>query len=305
MNNFNLFMHGGGWAAFTFVSAIFSAAVYLINQYMKQPGLTLVFWSRISTLLALTPFFTHVTMPENPLFYGAVIVTAFSASFGDIRTFNVAARYGGGVVARTTPLIIFLTFLLWFAFEPSLFGQYARHPVNTALVLLALSGCGYFSSRLKKCDISRSAFLEMLPALLAYTVGTVFNKYAMTHGPLVGAVFGYMYVQTALVIVLTGGTILLRDRQEKMSADAAPDAARVRKMAQAAMLLAFGWIGSMIFKNSAMAFVPNPAYLSALLYTAPAFIALFYKLTGHKEEADVLSGMGVVACAALLALVTV
>ena len=301
MSGFALFMHGAGWVAFTLVSAIFSAGIYLVNQYMRQPGHALVFWSRLFTVLALTPCAAFVRMPQSPLFYAAVVATAFCAAFGDIRTFNVAARYGGGVVSRTQPLVIFMTFLLWFAFNPALFGQYARHPLHTGLVLLALGGCGFFSSRLRKCAISRRAFLEMLPALFAYTAATVLNKYAMGHGPLAGAVFGYMYMQSATVVILTGGYILLKGKRPR----AETGERRPRKMARAAAMLVFGWIGAMIFKSTAMAFVPNPAYLSALLYTAPVFIAIFYKLTGHKEEADIMSGLGLVACAALLAAATV
>ncbi len=299
MTPFAAFMHGGGWATITLASAVFSAAVYLLNQYMKQPGHMLVFWSRIATVLALAPFARHIAMPTNPLFYAAVVATAFSGGLADIRTFNVAARFGGGIIARVQPLTVFLTFLLWFAFEPSLFRQYAQTPVNTGFVLLAMGGCGYFASRLRKCAVSRRALLDMAPALLGYTVSTVLNKFAMTHAALAGAVFAYMYVQSAVVVVLAGGYILLRQKQK----DPAP--LWTRKMALTAPLLALGWICSMVLKNSAMAFVPNPAYLAALLCVTPVLIALFYKLAGHREEADVLSGMGVVACAALLALVTV
>ena len=61
----------------------------------------------------------------------------------------------------------------------------------------------------------------------------------------------------------------------------------------------------MVFKNYAMVYVPNPAYQAAIGLTAPLFVALFYLLVKHREEGDVKNGMGVVACAVLLALATV
>ena len=76
-------------------------------------------------------------------------------------------------------------------------------------------------------------------------------------------------------------------------------------MLAAVLLGGFSWICHMIYKNYSMAFVPNPSYQAAILLTAPVFIAAFYHLTKHKEEADVKSGMGIVACALLLALLTV
>jgi hypothetical protein len=54
-----------------------------------------------------------------------------------------------------------------------------------------------------------------------------------------------------------------------------------------------------------MAFTPNPGYQGAILLISPLFIAIFYHFAKHKEEADVKSGMGIVACAILLALATV
>jgi uncharacterized membrane-anchored protein len=80
---------------------------------------------------------------------------------------------------------------------------------------------------------------------------------------------------------------------------------RTRKMAVAALSVAAFWILSMAFRNYAMAYVESPSYPAALNLTAPVFIAVFYYFKKHKEEADVASGMGVVACAMLLALMTV
>ena len=78
-----------------------------------------------------------------------------------------------------------------------------------------------------------------------------------------------------------------------------------RKLAVAALLAALSWICLMVYKNYAMAFTPNPSYQVALTLTTPVFVAAFYRAVKHKEEADVASGMGIVACAVLLAAMTV
>ena len=298
--NFQDFMAGWGWVLFAVIAAVFAAGFYLINQYLRQPGHLLVFWMRFLIILFLSPFIAGMRLPEDPKFYLTILVTVFVGTFSDIRAFNAAARYGGGVVARVQPLTVWGTFLLWLAFDPALIGQYAEHPVNSAIILLALIGCVFFSMRLNKCQITRSAFIYMLPALVGYTLTNALNKYAMMQRPLEGAVYGYMYVQSFIAVVAIGLYSLL---QERRTAHKVPWARA--NMFAAALLAALTWICHMIYKNYSMAFTPNPGYQGAIILISPVFIAIFYHFAKHKEEADVKSGMGIVACAILLALATV
>jgi hypothetical protein len=296
-------MSGWGWVLFSVVSAVFGGGFYLVNQYLRQPGHLLVFWMRVIIVLCMSPFMPYVRMPDDPKFYLAVVVTVFVGTFSDIRSFNASAEYGGGVVARVQPLTVWGTFLLWFLFDPSQLGEYLNHPMNAGVILLALAGCVYFSMRLNKCEITRAAFFYMLPALLGYTLTNTLNKYAMGLGNLEGAVYGYMYAQSVIAVISIG--IYSLWRQKKLSAAPAVPTWVRREMLAASLIAAMTWICHMIYKNYAMAFTPNPSYQVAINLTTPVFIAFFYFFARHKEQADVKSGMGIVACAVLLALATV
>lgn len=293
-------MSGWGWILFSLIAAVFLAGFFLINQYLRQPGHLLVFWMRVLALLFLAPFVAHMRLPDDPRFYLAVLVTVFVGTFSDIRSFNAVTTYGGGVVARVQPLTVWGTFLLWLVFDPSLIGKYFDHPLNSAVILLALGGCVFFSMRLNRCNITRAAFIYMAPALLGYTITNALNKYAMIHGPLEGAVYGYMFAQSFIAVLAIGTYSIVHERRKKE-----PKPWANANMAVAALLAALTWICHMIYKNYSMAFTPNPGYQGAILLTAPVFIAIFYHFIGHREEADVKSGMGIVACAILLALATV
>lgn len=298
---FSTFMEGPGWIIFSLIAAFFSAVMYLVNQYLKQPGHMLVFWSRVAVIIFLTPVMTKLHLPTDWRFYAAVLATVFVGTVSDIKTFNISAKYGGGVVSRVQPLIVWGSFFLWFAFDPSLFGKYLAHPLNTLGILLALAGCVYFSQRLNRCSITRAAFIEMLPALCGYVLTTVLNKYAMGHGEVHGAVIGYMYVQSIIAVCVLGPYVAWREKGFR----AVSQKWVTKGMLAATLLMTFGWISHMVYKNYAMAFTQNPAYQAALNLTAPVFISAFYFFVKHKEEADVKSGFGIVACAVLLALLTV
>ena len=294
---FHEFMSGWGWVFASLVASVFSAGFYLVNQYMKQPGHLLVFWMRVVIVTAMTPMMIYVELPTDPRFYSAVLITVLVGTFSDIRIFNASAMYGGGVVSRVQPVTVWCAFLLWFFFDPGLLMKYAERPWNTAAILAALVGCVFFAMRLNKCEVTKSALIYTAPALAGYTLTTVLNKYAMDHGPLEGAVYGYMYVQSVIAVFLIGGYTLYRGIGPATTVSWVNT-----KMLKAVLLLSAAWLCHMIFKNYAMAFTPNPSYQAAINLSTPVFIALFYVAAKHKEEAAVWPGMGIVACAVLLAL---
>lgn len=299
MADFQTLMTTGGWAAFSVLAAVFSAAMFLVNQYLKQPGHVLIFWSRVIVLAVMSPFILHLPWPKSPLFYMIVFLSVLFGTFADIRLVNVSARYGGGVVSRLQPLIVVISFFLWFLFDPGLLEKYLAHPLQTTGIVAALLAIVYFSSRLKKCEITTAAFLLMLPALLGYSLTTVLNKYAMHQGDMTGTVFGYMYVQSFFAVLMLGGYTAWREKRKP-----AVTLWRTRAMVLAATIFAASWICHMTFKNYAMVFTPNPSYQAALNLTAPLFISLYYAATGHREESDVKSGYGMVIAAVLLSIIS-
>lgn len=308
MTGFAGMMQGGGWAAFAVVAAAFSAVFYLINQYLRQPGYLLVFWMRVLAVVALAPVIGLFTLPDDPRFYGAVALTVVFSTYGDIRTFDVSAKYGGGVVSRVQPLIVWGAFAVWFAFEPSLLGQYLGQPLRTLGICATLGGCVYFAMRMNRSPLNREAFAEMLPALGAYVMTTVLNKYALMHGPLNGAVYGYMFVQSALAVICAGGYAMWRlGNPLPLMPIAAPipDVPARAALPLAALMACAAWICHMIYKNYAMIFTGNPAYVAALGLTAPVFIAIYYRIVRHREQEETMSGYGIVVCALLLVLLTV
>ncbi len=297
------FMAGWGWVLFSLIAAVFSAGFYLVNQYLRQPGHLLVFWMRVLVVLFMSPMMMHMQLPRDPWFYVTVLGTVFVGTFADIRSFNAAAKYGGGVVSRINPAIVWGAFLLWFIFDPKLVFSYIAHPWNTLGVLAALGGCVFFSMRLNRCPITREAIVYMAPALAGYALTTVLNKFAMgLESSAESAVYGYMYIQSFFACIFIGGSVLYRSAQGK---DETLTGWANQKMLAAGLLACFTWICHMIYKNYGMVYTPNPSYLAALGLTTPVFIAIFYYFAKHKEEADVASGMGIVVCAVILALVTV
>lgn len=311
--NFGVFMQAQGWAWFSFISAVFSAGFYLVNQYWRMPGDLLVFTMRVMVVLLMTPFVIALDWPQDPRFYATVAVTVFVGTSADVRTFNASAKFGAGMVSRLMPVTVLIAFFLWFAVRPSLFFEYIASPLLTFGILVSLAACVYFSMRLNRCEVSRSAMVFMTPALAGYTVTTVLNKYAMDLGAadagFSGVVYGYMYIQSLIAIFVVGPYILWQRREKPVPLvqtvpAVSPPPTPFRPLLAASFAAAVVWVSHMVFKNFAMAYSESPSYQAAINLTAPVMIAAVYRMVGHKEETDVKAGMGIVAAALLLVVVT-
>lgn len=306
-------MQGSGWAWFSLISTVFSAGFYLVNQYWRLPGAFLVFTMRVMIVALMTPFVQDLNWPSDPAFYATVALTVAVGTSADVRTFNASAKFGAGMVSRLMPVTVLVAFFLWFAVRPSLLFEYLARPSLALGIVASLACCVYFAMRLNRCEVSRSAMLFMAPALAGYTLTTVLNKYAMDFGQgaadFSGVVIGYMYVQSLIALVLVGPYILWQRRAcVPLLAPVIPvlphAQMKLRPLLAASFAAAMVWIGHMVFKNYAMAYAESPSYQAAINLTAPVMIALVYRAVGHREETDVRAGMGIVAAALLLVVVT-
>ena len=291
-----MILSGLGWILFSVLAAVGSAGMYLVNQYARIPGVYLVITSRVLVILATLAPALYFGMPADPLFYLGVCITAVVGVAGDVRVFNVSARYGGGVTSRVMPLQVFGGFILWLAIHPEQITDYLASPARSLGVLTSLGVCVWFSTRLHKCTISKAAFAELLPAIFFYAITITFNKFAIDHASVNSGVFNYMFVQ-CLIAVPMFGLYSHCNRREHIKTSRLLTA----RVFKAGAVLFLCWTGHMIFKLYAMAWTDNPAYVAAIILTAPLFIQGYYRLTGHAEKADIGAGLGIVASAMLLA----
>jgi hypothetical protein len=270
----------------------------MINQYYKVPGHYLILWQRLFIFLCLFPFAFIIDWPVDPLFYAIIAFTAITATLGDIRFFNVTAKYGGGVVSRIQPLSVWVSFILWFAIEPQQLFNAFDQPFRMGGIILSLAGCVYFASHLRHCKISKDAFVKLSPTVIGYGLNMVLAKYVFGMAALNSGVFAYMFVQTIFAIPICA-VFLLKDQKRGISYNFP---FKNKTVIWAGFLMCLGWITHMVLKGYASVFAENPGYVSALMLTTPLWISLIYKYIGHKEETNVIHGMGVVACSILLSI---
>lgn len=292
------------WVFFAILAALAQAGTFLLNEYFKVRSIHLLFWMRLFNALMLLPAAFFIPWPSEPIFYILVLMTSIMFAYNDVMYFGLVAKVGAGVVSRIQPLEVGLTFVLWVVISPWLITSYMEEPLRALGIVAALFGSIYFSLRLRRCKISQDTFRFLLPAICIGGVGIVISSTAMQHSDYVSGVFWYAFLQSILGVIIYTVVFRIPALSDKVVHLGTSAALTDKRVIIAGLCMALGWLIHTPSKYFAISSVENPAYVTVIGLTGPFWILLIYKLIRRREEADVISGLGIVVCAILLVIFT-
>lgn len=263
------------------------SSVNQLNRHWQLPGTRLIRWRLFMPAVALLPITFFIPPPIDPVFWAATFISAAIVSMHDSTLYNVSAKYGAQVAFRLRTLILPAVFVAWLIIRPQQVQALIQSPVEAGGITACLVGATFFLMRLNKCHVTRAAFIDMIPVLIAGIVFEITNKTAMDHAVFPNNSLYYVFSLACapfLFSVLQAG-----NNRGELVRDMAGIAAQ-------GSLIGVLTIFSQAFKNIAMIYTPNPAYVTAITLTAPFWISLYLKARGEVEEADWISGSGLVIC---------
>ncbi len=283
------------WALFGLLSASLSAVMMLIQERLKVDGFAIAFWNKVACIVFMLPLALWFGLPNQPIFYALVIGQAFLWVISDVIFFNAVAKVGAGVVSRILPLSVILTFCLWFLFDPALLGVYLETPIRSALVCVTLCASVYFSMQLRDCPVSWQALRLIWFVVFAAVVGPLMFKLVAQHTDIQRGPFSYVVVEASVMVALWMIYYAIKKPLPR-TVMLSPSAIKAGFMV--------GSVSSLMVASNfaAMFYVDNPGLVPAVKFTDTLLIMLFYKATGRKETANVMAGLGIVACAAIIIL---
>ena len=142
------------WAVFGLITAIFSAAMMLMQEHYKVNGYALAFWIKVACVLVSLPFVFLNGVPDNPLFYFYLALSAVLYAISDVYFFSAIPKSSAGSVSRLVPSAGVIGFLLWFIIDPDLFFTYMESPLVSGLIFVTLCLFAFFAFKLKKCTVT-------------------------------------------------------------------------------------------------------------------------------------------------------
>lgn len=281
------------WAALGLASATLSTGVMLTQERVKLNGFVMAFWNKVACAVLMLPFVVYFGAPSNPYFYAILFGQALLWVVSDVIFFNTIGKTGAGVVSRILPASVILTFFLWFAVDPSTLDKYMETPWRSLAVVLALGASVYFVMRLKKCPVSWAAVRMIWFVIFAAVLGPMAGKLVMGQSTFAQGPFAYVFFEALAMIAIWLAYYALRRP--------VPAAEMLSPNAVKAGFIVGIFSSLMVASNvAALALVDNPGLLPAVKFTDTFLILLYYRLSGRREDSDVIAGLGIVACAAAI-----
>ncbi len=283
------------WAMFGLSAASFSAIFMLIQERLKISGFAMAFWNKAACALLTLPLALYFGFPENWIFYALVFGGGVVWMISDVQFFSAIPKVGAGTVSRVLPVTIIISFFLWFLFDPALLQKYLTTPVQSGLLIVTLCASVFFATRLRHCPISWQAVRLLWFVLLASIIAPIAIKLITQQSPSSQGPFAYIFSEATFMVM---GWYLWFLFKKPVTKEVLFDKRSIKGG------IMTGAIFSLMMSSNFMAysFIDNPALLSAVKFTDTVIILIVYKLTKRKEEADIVSGLGIVACAAVIVL---
>ena len=286
----------GAWWHYGLFSSFMAAGFLLTNQHYKLRSSTLMLWRGFGVAAVFLPFMLYAGLPTNPVFYYAVVAQGVIVSIHDRLSIESTARFGAGITSRLLPVGIWITFVLWLLMKPAYRASLIDNPEKMVAVCGALLVAVVAMFFLRKDAISKEAALFLLPCVLFFGLIDIFNKTAMdAAGDAVKGAYAYGCLMSLVVGICT---LFFRKFAEHKKV-AFMEAFQGRALKCGLILIVF-MVTAMFAKNLAMFGAANPAYVGLLALSSPLWIAVYNRLTGHRDKTNLWAGMLFVLSAALL-----
>lgn len=285
------------WWLWALCSSVLAGMMIYANQIFKMPSsLMMTYRGAVQSfiLLLLFPFFE---MPSDPWFWILGTIQGFLIAYCDKKTFLCSRLYGGEIVGSIKPYVIAFVFILWLVIRPQQMAEMLQEPKKFGLIILCLGAIVFSLRSICKGRVGKEAFLALLPALLVSVFVDTNNKYITTLGASAGlasSIFYYCWI-TAFFSGLPNLTKFLRHRDWRL--------AFAPRYIAGGFLVIFCSLGGNLFKNTAMYYAANPAYVSAVMSLYPVWIIIWNNFYYRRQNAERYPRCNFMAVGLLLAAV--
>jgi hypothetical protein len=136
-------------------------------------------------------------------------------------------------------------------------------------------------------------FRDIWFVIFAATAGPILTKMTTLYADMNEARYAYVFFQALMMMVLWLVYLFIRKPVPL-------DTFFARSTWQRGLLIGVVASGMVLAKFTSFYYVDNPAYIPAIIALDSVIILGAYKMGGRKIEGDIVSGLGIVACAAVL-----
>ena len=88
------------WPILALIYSLTCYVITLASDIFKLKGLHFLFWMRLFAMLMLSPVLFFLPLPNNPVFYFALLGTVTCFGYYDLIVANLASKNGAPITSR-------------------------------------------------------------------------------------------------------------------------------------------------------------------------------------------------------------
>ncbi|MBP1531895.1 MAG: hypothetical protein ILA52_00140, partial [Alphaproteobacteria bacterium] len=256
------------WIINGLIYGFFTAVYILFNQHFKLNGYVLGIWRGFGISILFLPALFFFPLPRDINYWLLLITQGICIDIYDSHIFFASAKFGAGPTSRFMMITVLLTTFMWWFLTPQKFIILFRQGNTLITLLLILCGFCYSYWQMLQSEVSQSAALYTLPAVISLSLMSIITKYISLQYS--SPWQGLSYYLTVSVFI-SGVYNLIMYRITAFHSISFSDIVSYKMLKIGGCLVAFSTV-LIIAKTMSLRLAPNPGYVTALLLIAPIFI---------------------------------
>lgn len=271
------------------------------NRGQKLEPLRLNFWRSIPAIICFSPALLLPNWPTDSDFYVACIIIGICSTFAQLATFHLSAKYNGRISLISTNFAMLFTYLTWIIIDPETQTKYIQlqpSAIMSAALIITAFGASFFMRQKNKQEKEGYLLLSIVIGVII-TIATVVAKKMLPEG--LNKDLNQQLLILGFIIFLSQWTFTSLLVISKRIRTGIPFFKSSEKYLSIRTVI-LGFLGALNCFTSwgAVALAPNPAFVNAIVMTAPLLFLIYHKILKVKDNANPIAGTIVVLCAMLL-----
>lgn len=296
------------WWLSAILFSFFIAGVMLVNQQYKINPIVLMVWRGLGTAFFMLPFMFMLPAPETLKFYTYAGFLGIIIGYFDNRIFAASSKYGAGGVSRLLPSSLAISFILWLFIEPHYLIELSSQPLRMIGIIICLIGIITSLNLMRKDNLSRDLLYFLLPTIIAAAVVDTINKLTMKELTEIGMIVYYIFVLSFVsgsinlfvLLKISGNKFNLPTSvKERVSLVFEPNTVK------GGVLIILTVTFAMFAKGYSMAHAGSPAYVAAIGFAAPLWIALYNRIRKIKDDINIILGFALILFLLIMIILTI
>ena len=279
------------WILISFISLIIACLFADWNRKHQYEVFALNFWRTLVAAISLSPICFFGNWPSDTSFYVISAFIGVVSGTSAMTAFHLAAKFNGRISVLFSAVSIILTFTIWTLIDPESRQNFTENPFKSGVIILLILSAAISLIFMRNKDKAMPEKGYLLPVIfmgfLSTTI-TITGKVTLPNEAT--QALGTQVLIMGLIIFIVQAIMsfcIVCYRNSKGIGTGFNTKKHIK-----CKVLYFGLIGSSgcVVSWASIALAPNPAYVDAILMSAPILMLAYHKIMKIEDKANPVAG---------------